>query len=48
MMVGKRIRLRPKRIEDAAKDYAWSQILELCDLEAASPVSMPFTDYRRL
>lgn len=43
-----RVRLRPKRLEDAAQDYAWAQDRELCEMEAAFPVSVPFTDYQRL
>lgn len=47
-MKDRRVRLRPKRLEDAAQDYAWAQDQELCELEAAFPVSVPFADYQRL
>ena len=43
-----RVRLRPKRLEDAAQDYVWAQDRELCEMEAAFPISVPFADYQRL
>ncbi len=48
MLKDRRVRLRPKGLEDAARDYAWAQDKELCELEAAFPVSVPFADYQRL
>jgi RimJ/RimL family protein N-acetyltransferase len=44
----RRVRLRPKRLDDATQDYAWAQDRELCELEAAFPVSVPFADYLRM
>lgn len=44
----RRTRLRPKRLEDAAQDYAWARDPELCELEATFPVSIPYSDYLRI
>ncbi|MDP6510522.1 MAG: GNAT family N-acetyltransferase [Dehalococcoidia bacterium] len=48
MLTRVRVRLRAKRTEDVAQDYAWGQDRELCELEAAIPISIPFSDYQRL
>lgn len=47
-MRARRVRLRPKRVADAAQDYAWARDAELCKLEATFPVSIPYGDYLRL
>jgi RimJ/RimL family protein N-acetyltransferase len=40
-----RVRLRPKRIEDARNDYNWQTDTELSDLDAVPPLKMAFADY---
>jgi len=47
MLVGQKVRLRPKRIEDAQTDYNWRKDPELADLDASSPLDESFEDYRR-
>ena len=44
-LVGKKIVLRPKHIEDVAKDYIWSCDPELASLDATTPLKMPFMEY---
>ncbi|MFH1087311.1 MAG: GNAT family N-acetyltransferase [Chloroflexota bacterium] len=44
---GSRLRLRPKRREDVAEDYAWQTNEELSRLDAASPLDCGFSDYLR-
>jgi RimJ/RimL family protein N-acetyltransferase len=45
ILAGKKVRLRPKGLADAVEDYQWRQDSELCRLDAAEPVSMPFEEY---
>ena len=39
------MKLCPKRLEDAANDYAWRKDAELARLDAALPVSISFSEY---
>jgi len=45
VLVGQKVRLRPKRLEDAAQDYAWNRDRELARLDGSLPPSIAFTDY---
>ena len=45
MIIGSKVRLRNKRLADAKDDYAWQTDLELVQLDAASPVVIPFPQY---
>jgi RimJ/RimL family protein N-acetyltransferase len=47
ILAGKKVRLRPKGLADAVEDYQWRQDTELCRLDAAEPLSIPFEDYIR-
>lgn len=42
---GARVTLRPKRLADAANDYAWRSDEELARFDAAPPLKMAFADY---
>ncbi len=42
---GRRIRLRHKCIQDAVQEYRWRQDIELCELDAASPITATFQEY---
>jgi RimJ/RimL family protein N-acetyltransferase len=44
-LIGSKVKLRPKRMEDAANDYNWRQDLELCRLDAASPILCSFEEF---
>jgi RimJ/RimL family protein N-acetyltransferase len=45
MISGSKIRLRPKRFEDAHEDYRWQTDPELSDLDAVSPLRLSFPEY---
>jgi len=45
ILVGEKIRLRPKRLSDAVEDYAWRTDPELSRLDVARPLSLSFEDY---
>src|SRR3990170_4387759 len=45
MLRGDRVVLREKRIEDAPDDYAWRKDPELACLDAALPLTMPYSEY---
>jgi RimJ/RimL family protein N-acetyltransferase len=45
MIVNGKIQLRDKKISDAANDYAWQSDSELARLDAASTLSMNFSQY---
>ena len=42
---GKHIKLRRKRIQDAIHEFHWRQDAELCELDAAAPISGTFEEY---
>ncbi len=46
MLIGIKVRLRPKRTEDAWQDYQWRRDPELAELDASFPVDETFEDYR--
>ena len=45
LLTGKKVKLRPKRLQDAANDYSWRQDLELCHLDAAPPILCSFEEF---
>lgn len=45
VLVGHKIRLRPKRLSDAINDYAWRTDPELSGLDAAQPLALSFEEY---
>lgn len=45
MIKGKMVVLREKRLEDAAKDYAWRSDAELACLDATLPINISFSEY---
>ena len=45
MIKGNKVVLRKKRLDDAQNDYQWQIDPELAQLDAISPLSMPFKDY---
>lgn len=47
-LLGVRVRLREKRLEDAEQDYIWRSDSELSKLDAAYPLSMSFERYLKI
>jgi RimJ/RimL family protein N-acetyltransferase len=47
ILTGTKVKLRPKRLRDAATDYSWRQDTELCRLDAATPILCTFEEYLR-
>ena len=45
LLIGNKVKLRPKRLQDAANDYSWRQDTELCRLDAASPILCSFEEF---
>jgi len=45
MLIGRKIRLRPKSLTDAHDDYAWQTDPELAHLDAVLPLNMTFPQY---
>ncbi|MDH5695248.1 MAG: GNAT family N-acetyltransferase [Dehalococcoidia bacterium] len=45
MIVGSKIKLRKKRLGDAADDYSWQTDPELAQLDAAPVLTIPFPQY---
>lgn len=45
LLVGEKVRLRPKDIRDAVNDYAWRRDPELCRLDAALPITCSFKEF---
>jgi len=45
MMIGKKVKLRQKRLSDAENDYAWQTNPELTQLDAAPLVTIPYSQY---
>ena len=42
---GKKVNLRPKRLQDAINDYSWRQDAKLCQLDAATPILCTFEEF---
>jgi ribosomal-protein-alanine N-acetyltransferase len=45
ILTGTKVRLRPKRLQDAANDYSWRQDIELCYLDAAPQIRCSFKEF---
>lgn len=45
LLNGNKVKLRPKRLQDAANDYSWRQDIELCHLDAAPPIQCSFDEF---
>ncbi|TET25348.1 MAG: N-acetyltransferase [Dehalococcoidia bacterium] len=45
MIIGTKVRLRPKRLGDARQDYSWQTDPELVQLDAAPLLNMTFPQY---
>jgi len=45
LLIGSKVRLRPKRLQDAANDYGWRRDVELCRLDAATPILCSFEEF---
>ena len=45
VLTGNKVNLRPKRLQDAIDDYNWRQDIELCNLDAATPISCSFKEF---
>ena len=46
-LVGEKVLLRNKNLEDVEDDYQWRTDPELAELDASAPLTMKFTDYFR-
>lgn len=46
-LVGNKVKLRPKHLQDAANDYSWRKDTELCHLDATIPTLSSFEEYLR-
>ena len=46
-VVGEKVLLRDKRVEDIVEDYAWRRDPELSKLDATQPMQMSYAEYRR-
>ena len=44
-LTGRKVRLRPRRLEDAADQYRWRRDEELCRLDASIPTSFAFAEF---
>lgn len=47
ILVGAKVMLRPKRVEDAPDDHRWRQDPELAELDAATVLRQGLTDFTR-
>ena len=45
LLSGTKVRLRPKSLQDAADDYIWRRDVELCRLDAATPILCSFEEF---
>jgi len=45
MILGKKVRLRDKKLADVRHDYAWQSDVELSRLDAVAPLKMSFAQY---
>jgi len=45
LLVGNKVKLRPKHLQDAACDYSWRQDPELCQLDAAPTIECSFEQF---
>jgi len=45
VLTGHKVRLRPRRLEDAAAEYRWRRDEELCLLDASEPLALPYNEF---
>jgi RimJ/RimL family protein N-acetyltransferase len=45
VLTGNKVKLRPKRLQDATNDYSWRQDIELCHLDAAPQIQCSFEEF---
>ncbi|MCX5996520.1 MAG: GNAT family N-acetyltransferase [Chloroflexi bacterium] len=45
ILTGSKVRLRPRRFEDATDQYRWRRDEELCSLDASIPTSLAFSEF---
>jgi ribosomal-protein-alanine N-acetyltransferase len=45
LLTGDKVKLRPKRVQDATNDYSWRQDAELCRMDAAPPILCSFEEF---
>lgn len=45
VLAGDKVRLRPKRLQDATNDYDWRRDVELCRLDAATPILCSYEEF---
>lgn len=45
VLAGRKVSLRPRRLEDAADQYRWRCDEELCSLDASIPTSFAFSEF---
>ncbi len=45
-LIGEKVRLRPRRLEDAADEFRWRMDEELCKLDAAIPITLSYSEFR--
>ena len=48
ILIGTKVKLRPKRLNDAINDFEWRKNAELCQLDATLPTLSTFEEYLRL
>ena len=46
-LIGEKVVLREKKLNDAVEDYVWRRDTELSQLDATRPISMSFSDYHQ-
>lgn len=44
-LTGKKVRLRPRQLEDAAAEYRWRSDEELCRMDATDPLNFTFNEF---
>jgi RimJ/RimL family protein N-acetyltransferase len=45
VLTGKKVRLRPRRLDDAATEYRWRRDEELCLLDASEPLTLSYNEF---
>ncbi len=46
LLIGNKVKLRPKHLQDAANDYDWRRDAELCKLDAAPTIQCTFQEFQ--
>jgi len=45
VLTGNKVRLRPRRLDDAAAEYKWRRDEELCLLDASEPLTLGYNEF---